>query len=151
MNTAATPSDRRRRASFGRTMLICVGLGALTGAAAALLGAFGLVAEPLAYGAAILVAGLVALWFSLRWWRAVDEAVREAHKTSWFWGASAGLVVVGGVAMALYGVTQGQGDGAFGFTPREAGLVLTGIAFTVVTLFVGYGLCWAGWWLQRSR
>jgi hypothetical protein len=148
---ASTPSTRRRRADFGRVMLICAGLGAIAGAAAALLGALGLVAEPLAYGLAVLTAGVAALWFSYRWWQAVDEAVREAHKTSWFWGGSAGLVVVGAAALALYGVTQGDAAEQFGVTHQEAGLLLAGILFTVVTLLVGYGICWAGWWFTRSR
>lgn len=152
MNAAASPSDaRRRRASFSRVLLICAGLGAIAGGASALLGALGLVVEPLAYGVAVLAAGAAALWFSLRWWQAVDEGVREAHKTSWFWGGSAGLVVVGAAALALFGVTQGAAAGQFGVTPQEAGLLLTGIVFTVVTLLVGYGICWAGWWFTRSR
>ena len=152
MNAASsTPTARRRRASFPRVMLICIGLGALAGAASALLGALGLVSEPLAYGLAVLAAGVGALWFSLRWWQAVDEGVREAHKTSWFWGGSTGMLVVGAAALALYGIAQGEPAAQYGVTREEAGLLLTGIVFTIVTLLVGYGVCWAGWWISRSR
>jgi len=152
VNAAApTPSIRRRRADFGRVMLICIGLGAVAGGVAALLGALGLASPPLLYAGAVLVAGVGGLWFSYRWWRAVDEGVREAHKTSWFWGGSAGLLIVCAVALGLYGVTQGEAAGLFGLTRGEAGMILTGIVFTVVTLLIGYGVCWAGWWFTRSR
>lgn len=152
MNAAAkTPNPRRRRASFFRVMGASVGAGAIAGGVAALFGALGLAPAPLAYAVAVLAAGVPGLWFSWRWWQAVDEAVREAHKTSWFWGGSTALIVVGAATLGLFGITQGDAVEQFGITRQEAGMMMAGILFTVSALMIGYGVCWAGWWLARSR
>lgn len=148
MNATAAP---RRKLGFGKAFLACMGIGLVGGGVIGAADALGLGGQPLLYGGGVLIVGLVCMVLSLRWWRDADEAVREAHKFSWFWGGSVALMPIGAAALALYGISRGTVDGAFGLTVAEAGLILTGIVGTVTTLFVGYGLCWAGWWLVRSR
>ncbi|MFZ4607062.1 MAG: hypothetical protein ACOYM5_12470 [Caulobacter sp.] len=149
--TGTTHPARRKRVTLAGVFLAAIGLGAVAGGAAGVLGALGLVARPPAYAVAVLLAGFGALWFSFGWWKQTDEAVREAHKTSWFWGGSAGLVVVGAIAVALFGITEGMVGGQYGLTRQDAGMVLAGIVLTVVLMLIGYGICWAGWWFTRSR
>jgi hypothetical protein len=147
----ATSSAPRRKFGYGKTFLACIGVGLVVGGVIGLAEALGLRGAPTAYAGGVLLVGLVAMALSLRWWRDADEAVREAHKFSWFWGCSFALVPVGAVAVALYSIGNGAPEGAWGLTAAEAGLVLAGIVGTVLTLLAGYGLCWAGWWLVRSR
>jgi len=127
-----------------------MGLGLVFGIGASLVDAFGPEVSPLAFGGGILTLGVITLWLSYRWWVGVDEAVREAHKFSWFWGGSAGLVIVIAIAVALAQIAGGS-VGQLGLSPTEAGLIATGISITVGLMLIGYGLCWAGWWLLRSR
>jgi len=136
---------------FVKLLLICGGMGLVAGGVAAMVGALGGASEPLTYAAATLIAGGIGLWLSWRWWVAVDEAVREAHKTSWFWGGSTAMILVGAVALALFGITQGDASQQLGVTREEAGLLLSGIVFTLTLMLAGYGVCWAGWWFLRSR
>lgn len=145
-----TQSPARRRPSFIKLLLTCAAIGVVMGAAGGLADGLGLTVPLIVSSAAILALGVVILWLSARWWGGVDEAVREAHKFSWFWGGSAGMIVVGAVALPLLQVARGSVHG-FGLTPAEAGMFVNGVGFTLGLMLVGYGLCWAGWWFTRNR
>ena len=145
-----TQSRPRRRQSFVQLLLVCMLIGAGIGVVSGLLEGLGLAVPPVVSGLVVLAVGGLILWLSARWWVVADEAVREVHKFSWFWGGSAGMVLVGAVAVPLLGVARGPVD-AFGLTPAEAGLFVAGVGFTMAVMLIGYGLCWAGWWLIRNR
>lgn len=145
-----TQSRPRRRQSFVQLLLVCMLIGAVIGAVSGLAEGLGLAVPPVVSGLVVLAVGGLILWLSARWWIVADEAVREAHKFSWFWGGSAGMVVVGAVAIPLVGVARGSVEG-FGLTPGEAAMFVNGVGFTLALMLIGYGLCWAGWWLTRNR
>ena len=94
---------------------------------------------------------VLSLHATRRWWGAVDEAVREAHKTGWYWGGSVGLGVAGGIAALLFTVEPTVSLRQFAVFPGDAGLIATGILLASLLAFIGYGVCWAGWWLTRGR
>ena len=78
-----------------------------------------------------------------------DEAAREAHKSAWYWGGTAGMAV-GGVAMVLSRLPQAAsiriptlGD------PTPAGYAATGAMMMLCLMLLGYTLAWAWWWLAR--
>ncbi len=144
------PSRPRRPQSLVKLLLVCMLIGMIVGAFGGLAEGLGLAVPPVVTGVVVLAIGAVILWLSARWWIVADEAVREAHKFSWFWGGSAGMIVVGAVAIPLMGVARGSVD-AFGLTPAEAGLFVNGVGFTLALMLLGYGVCWAGWWLIRNR
>ncbi len=144
------PSRPRRPQSFLSLLLVCMLIGMIVGAFGGLAEGLGFSAPPIVTGVVVLAIGVIILWLSARWWIVADEAVREAHKFSWFWGGSAGMVVVGAVAIPLIGVARGSVE-AFGLTPAEAGQFVNGVGFTLALMLVGYGVCWAGWWLARNR
>ena len=96
-----TKSPARRRPSFIKLLLTCALIGVVMGAAGGLADGLGLTVPLIVSSAAVLILGVLILWLSARWWVGVDEAVREAHKFSWFWGGSAGMIVVGAVAQEL--------------------------------------------------
>lgn len=147
MTTQARP---RKPQSFVKLLALCAGLGLIVGGAGGLADGLGLEVPPVAVAVTVLALGVATLWLSARWWAGVDEAVREAHKFSWFWGGSAGMVVVLAAALALLQVARGTVEG-FGFTPADAGVFVAGVVFTLTLMLVGYGVCWAGWWLTRNR
>jgi len=146
----STPARPRRPQSFIKLLLLCMLVGLVVGAGSGLVEGLGVAVSPAVTGLIALVAGLVILWLSARWWGGVDEAVREAHKFSWFWGGSAGMIVVGAVALPVLQVARGS-VGGFGLTPAEAGMFVNGVGFTLGLMLVGYALCWAGWWFTRNR
>lgn len=106
-------------------------------------------AEGAALGA-LLIGALVMLW-SRGWWVRVDEAVREAHKTAWYWGGSAGMVIVSGLAAYLLFDRSGVSLERFAMAAGDGGLILTGIVVALGLQLIGYGVFWAGWWFTRSR
>lgn len=139
------------RPRLGLFMLSLIGGGVIAGATIALLESIGIrLPASLAAVAAVAVGTATMLW-SRGWWARVDEAVREAHKTAWYWGGSVGMVVVMGLAAFLMFAPSSAPLDRFAAMPGDGGLILTGIAVTVGFQMLGYGLFWAGWWLSRSR
>lgn len=145
-----TQAPARRRQSFIRLLLVCMVIGAVVGAVGGLAEGLGLAVPPLVTGGVVLAIGALILWLSARWWVVADEAVREAHKFSWFWGGSAGMIVVGAITIPLVTAARGSVD-TFGLTPAEAGMFVNGVGFTLGLMLLGYAVCWAGWWLVRNR
>lgn len=138
----------KRNANTGRLMLKCLIAGALAGGLAGVVGSLTPVPEPIVNASALLVMGGLAIWWCRDWWINVDEGVREAHKFGWFWGGSAGMIVAGAVGIGLQAI--GNGPAAqFGIEPRDADLIFTGMMLAIGMLLVGYGICWAGWWIAR--
>jgi len=132
-------------------MASLMGCGVIIGGTVALLEAIGIYLPAWLAGlAAVVVGGLTLLW-SRGWWSRVDEAVREAHKTAWYWGGSIALVPVMGLAAILLFDHSGVSLDRLAAVPGDGGLILTGIVATLGFQLVGYGLFWAGWWLSRSR
>lgn len=148
---SAERSNPARRAGLGMFMASLVGCGVIAGGLIAVLDSLGVhLPAWLAGLAALAVGGLTMLW-SRGWWSRVDEAVREAHKTAWYWGGSVGMVPVMGLAAILMFDQSGLSLDRFAAVPGDGGLILTGIVITVGLQLVGYGLFWAGWWLSRGR
>lgn len=145
-----TPSAPHRM-GLPTLILAAASLGILAGGVAVITAALGLAPVAITKAVAVLVAGLAALVFTGRWWKGADEAVREAHKSSWYWGGSTGLLLAGSVAVALASVAFGGGGDQFGLSPAEAGLIVTGAGMTVALMLLGYGLFWTVWWLRRGR
>ena len=105
--------------------------------------------EIVGFGVFGLIAVGVSLWVSVYWMRTIDEAAREAHKSAWYWGGTAGMAV-GGVAMVLSRLPQAAsiriptlGD------PTPAGYAATGAMMMLCLMLLGYTLAWAWWWLAR--
>lgn len=139
------------RSGLGMFMAVLVGCGVIAGGMIALLEAVGVYLPAWLAGlAAVVVGGLTMLW-SRGWWSRVDEAVREARKTAWYWGGSVGMMPVMGLAAFLLFDQSGISLDRFAAVPGDGGLILTGIVITVGLQLVGYGLFWAGWWLSRGR
>ena len=104
-----------------------------------------------AYILAFSIAGLPLL---ILWWKQADEAVREAHKTAWFWGGGIGVV------LALF---LGVADGIFnGVITRKIAMLIFGqsgygdygvefgIYIAAAFATVGYTINWALWWRKMG-
>ena len=99
--------------------------------------------------ALLLALGMAgAIWLSMGWWRRVDEAAREAHKWSWFWGGSCGMAVG---FVCLLTVSMRGADLPLptwlGTTPQD--LLVSGMMAILFFQIIGYTLAWAWWWLGR--
>ncbi|WP_309087618.1 hypothetical protein [Phenylobacterium sp.] len=130
-------------------VLILAGVGALAAIAGLLIGRAEDVEALREYRGLILLASLIpALWLTWLYWRRIDEAARDAQKTAWFWGGSAGLGV--GFAASMYVAVR---DPTFlGLLPPNATpaeLVHAGAFGVVIAQFAGFLLAWAFWWWSK--
>ena len=79
------------RSPAGRAILAVVAIYAVMVAFAVGLNLSGLeLGRGVRAGIAVAFAVPVA-WLALNYWRAIDEAAREAQKWAWFWGGSGGM------------------------------------------------------------
>ena len=84
-------------------------------------------------------------WFILNYWRAIDEAAREAQKWAWFWGGSAGMAV-GLVTM----ITQPRWVIAtFADGPDPVDVLHAGALVLIAAQLIGFFVAWVFWWGSR--
>lgn len=143
-------STAKGRAARGRTQLFL----AFAGAAAGLVLAFvSLRMETSVVSTVLAVIGFVvsvgSMQASMRWWKEADEAVKEAHKTGWYWGGSSGLAVGGGLLGLLFAIEPDFSLRQFALFPGDAGLMATGVLIPIVLALTGYTIAWAAWWLRN--
>lgn len=97
----------------------------------------------------LLAGGMTgAIWLGIGWWRRVDEAAREAHKWSWFWGGSCGMAV--GLVCLLTVSMRGADlplPAWLGETPQD--LLVSGMMAILAFQVVGYLIAWTWWWLGQ--
>lgn len=141
------PIRKRRPLGYVGMLGLCAGLGLFVGLASALIDAFaGPATDVLQTGLLTLAMGVV-VWICVLWWRRADEAVREAHKWAWYWGGSAGIVVVI-LALGLVGWDVIElAPTAFSGEPED--LIMTGVGLTLGAQLIGYLIAWAAWWLRH--
>ncbi len=97
------------------------------------------------------VLGMIAsIWIGAAWMASIDEAAREAHKWSWYWGGSVGLAV-GGVLVILSTtpVARGWTVPVLLGDATPAGYAATGAMGILGLMMVSYLLAWGLWWLRR--
>ncbi|MGH7028735.1 hypothetical protein [Brevundimonas sp.] len=94
----------------------------------------------------LLMAG--TLWICGWWWRRLDEAAREAHKWSWFWGGTCGMAVgaIGLLTLSFRGAEIAL-PAWVGETPHD--LLVSGMTAILTFQLAGYLIAWAWWWLAR--
>jgi hypothetical protein len=105
--------------------------------------------HPLSLSALISSALLFVGVVTFVWWRNIDEAAREAHKWSWYWGGSAGLCGVLILFILIY-----MTGGRFGreiitgwnLTGRELEL---GMSIGVLLPTFSYTVAWGVWWARH--
>lgn len=104
--------------------------------------------SPLAAAVTVTLALLGGCAAAVPLWNRIDEVVREAHKSAWYWGGSAGMcIAVGVMAYALRDSAGVIASWAPGLT-ASSGIAL-GVALCVALQTAGYALGWAVWWLSK--
>lgn len=102
----------------------------------------------IAFAVAVMIG---AFGIGVVWMRAIDEAAREAHKSAWYWGGSAGMAL-GGVLLILAILPQaatvelplwlnGRND--------PVAHAVTGAFGLMLFMVTGYSVAWAWWWWKR--
>ena len=92
---------------------------------------------------------LVSIPFMVQWWRQVDEAAREAHKSGWLWGGSLTLIPI-----LFLSAADTYYNGAIiskllaAYDLRNLGFS-TGVLMTIMLMSCGYLGAWVHWWLKR--
>jgi hypothetical protein len=83
------------------------------------------------------------------WWKALDEAAREAHKWAWWWGSTISLAIGGVLLITLtMAVNPAQIDQTLRDT-TAMNLVAGGAMGALLLQCAGYFIAWAVWWLRR--
>lgn len=99
---------------------------------------------------AVLMMAL-SLWLGFAWMTRIDEAAREAHKASWFYGGVAGMAVAG-IFMILASAPQAEHlriPVLFDGRADPAAYAATGAAAAILLMLIGYSVVWGWWWLAR--
>ena len=91
---------------------------------------------------AVVVA--VLIWLLLRYWDQIDVAAREAQKSAWLWGGSAGMAA-GFIADGVLRQPQ-VAPLAHGLVWRLGGPYLVGGALVAFGAMIGFLIGWAIWW-----
>ena len=88
-------------------------------------------------------------------WKRVDEAAREAQKSAWFWGGTAGLVLALIITMTMplardtwHGVFQFI-DARRGAWPLHALTFVDGVLFAAILQVVGFFFGITTWWTAK--
>lgn len=102
----------------------------------------------------ILVFFMAGIPLLILWWKQADEAVREAHKTAWFWGGGIGVLlafafgllnaifkgaIARKIAILIFG-SVGYGDYGVEF----------GLYIALCFASIGYLINWALWWRKMG-
>lgn len=111
---------------------------------------FGLRAAGLRLGGDVRLGMAVAFavpigWFVLTYWKAIDEAAREAQKWAWFWGAGFGMTVA---MVAMFWRPHWVME-TFALGSDPADLLHGGAMLVVGAQLVGFFAAWAYWWGSR--
>lgn len=145
------PSGRTRQRRINRqlanALIASFFLGVAVSVAALVVSERGGVAGWLVAAAVGLVAvGVAVVGFRamMRYWRGIDELARDAHKTAWFWGASAGLLFSWAPLCVAYGLQSVRAAP----DPYLAGAYVGALAVVGAQL-LGYGVFWVGFWLRN--
>jgi hypothetical protein len=105
-------------------------------------------AGPWASLAVFAVAIVAAFGSTAVWWRGIDEAAREAHKSAWYWGGCAGLAVGFAVIVALP-ILHAEPPLLLNLKSSPSGYFFSGALGVVFTQIAGYAAAWAFWWARR--
>jgi hypothetical protein len=84
-------------------------------------------------------------WFILNYWRAIDEAAREAQKWAWFWGGSAGMAV----ALVTMITRPRWVIATFADGANPVDVLHAGAAILIAAQLLGFFAAWAFWWGSR--
>lgn len=84
-------------------------------------------------------------WFILNYWRAIDEAAREAQKWAWFWGGAVGMAA--GMVAVFWQPRWVIATFAEGPSPVHA--MQAGVLALVGAQLIGFVVAWGFWWWNR--
>lgn len=90
-----------------------------------------------------------AVAVTLPYWRRLDEAAREAHKSAWLWGGGGGFTIAAAVAGLLLLLPTGIALPSLSHRVDDAGRIVDGVFLTILLESIGYGLLWLLWWSRR--
>jgi len=128
-----------------------LGLVLLFGVMFALIGAQRMLGLALPAGGRLALAAVILIatsWLVRLYWRAIDEAAKDAQKTAWFWGAS--LAAIPGVVLleVLSARRFGLSEHLQSLAPHMSQLVMGGLIIILAQL-AGFLLAWAIWWAGK--
>jgi hypothetical protein len=96
-----------------------------------------------------LAATILSMWWSIGYWRSIDEMARRAHLDSWFWGGVLGsipLLVLGGVTLSIPELKFPMIEALGMSSTQSFGL---GALAIYGCMLLGYTIFWLIWWARK--
>jgi hypothetical protein len=96
-----------------------------------------------------LVAGLLSLWWSLHYWKSIDEMARRAHLDSWFWGGTLGGLPLGVLGVVTMAVPEFKLDMLERMALSSTQVFGLGAVAIYGCMVLGYTIFWLIWWARK--
>ena len=93
---------------------------------------------------------VISIPFMLLWWRQIDEAAREAHKSAWFWGGSLAVIPAIGLAAGDLFSSGNVSSAILSYFHLAKAEFAAGVFITVAVMSYGYLGAWVFWWQKRK-
>lgn len=142
----SVPSSRNRRRLAIVAVIVAVGIVLATIVLRPVLG-HTLVHVPAVIG------GVLAIMFSVNYFRSIDELAQRAHYEAWYWGGTVGVLALPLAALsgpALFGPGWVERTVAqFWPAPDVTDGFVAGVFATVIPMLLGYCVWWAVFWLRK--
>jgi hypothetical protein len=88
-------------------------------------------------------------WWSLKYWRSIDEMARRAHLDAFFWGGPASWLLIIPLALPPLMLKGFQLDMVENFTSSPSAGFGLGVMVTLVVTLLGYITVWLFWWATK--
>jgi hypothetical protein len=111
--------------------------------------AFGEGALPIVLIAVCLIAAFVSMWWSVGYWKTIDEMARRAHLDSWFWGGTLGSIPLGVLGIGALLMPSLKIDIIERLALTSTQVFGLGAIAIYGCMLLGYTIFWFVWWAQK--
>jgi hypothetical protein len=97
----------------------------------------------------LVAASILSMWWSLHYWRSIDEMARRAHLDSWFWGGVPGSIPLGILGMVALVEPSFKVDAFESLAMSPTQVFGLGAVAIYGCMLVGYTIFWLIWWVRK--
>jgi hypothetical protein len=106
----------------------------------------GEVPGPWIFMAFTMLAMVVTLWWSITYWKAIDEMAKRAHLDAFYWGATISWMLFLPIISICWVFPEFKFAMIETLSMSATQNFALGVASTVSVTCIGYGVVWLVWW-----
>jgi hypothetical protein len=91
----------------------------------------------------------LGIWWSIKYWKSIDEMAKRAHLDAFFWGGSISWYFVGPFAALPLAVPEMKLTWIEGFDLSSTHAFALGIGTAIGATLIGYTVFWLFWWAKK--